>query len=105
MILIMKIENKEKLFSIGSIVQYRNTGTIGKISQFKKIDNELFVQLDSTGLYYNINYLDLIEKDISLKKENDKNNVIEDIKEKIYIKEEAISGYSSENIDGPGGAG
>lgn len=99
-----KIEINQEFFE-GDIVQYKNTGTIGKIILIKKINDEFFAKLDSTGLYYNINYLDKITKNIYIKEDKIKGNIMDDIKEKMNIKEEAIFGYSSENIDSPGGAG
>lgn len=46
-----------------SLVRYRGTGTIGTVKVLKvEDDGETWAFLDSTGLYYRLDTLELIEK-------------------------------------------
>lgn len=45
-----------------SLVRYRGTGTIGTVKVLKEEDGEMWAFLDSTGLYYRLDTLELIEK-------------------------------------------
>jgi len=46
-----------------SLVRYKGTGTIGTVKVLKVEDNgETWAYLDSTGLYYRLDTLELIEK-------------------------------------------
>ncbi|MDD2755008.1 MAG: DUF2098 domain-containing protein [Methanothrix sp.] len=46
-----------------SLVRYKGTGTIGTVKELKEEDDgETWAYLDSTGLYYRLDTLELIEK-------------------------------------------
>ena len=46
-----------------SLVRYMGTGTIGKVKVLKtEDDGTVWAYLDSTGLYYKLDTLELIEK-------------------------------------------
>ena len=46
-----------------SLVRYKGTGTIGTVKVLKEEDDgETWAYLDSTGLYYRLDTLELIEK-------------------------------------------
>jgi len=46
-----------------SLVRYKGTGTIGTVKVLKlEDDGEIWAYLDSTGLYYRLDTLELIEK-------------------------------------------
>lgn len=72
----------------GSIVIYKRTGTIGRILEIVEIAGKKWVRLDSTGLLYDIDFIESSEERI---KEEPKEKVPEKIKEKsksIEIRDE-----------------
>ncbi len=72
----------------GNIVIYKRTGTIGRILEIVEIAGKKWAKLDSTGLLYDI---DFIEPTQEIVKEEVKKEVPEKIKEKskpIEIKDE-----------------
>jgi hypothetical protein len=72
----------------GSIVIYKRTGTIGRILEIVEIAGKKWVRLDSTGLLYDIDFIEPSEERI---KEEPKEKVPEKIREKsksIEIRDE-----------------
>jgi len=72
----------------GSIVIYKRTGTIGRILEIVEIAGKKWVRLDSTGLLYDIDFIESSEERI---KEEPKEKVPEKIREKsksIEIRDE-----------------
>lgn len=45
-----------------SLVRYKGTGTTGKVKVLKEDDGQKWAYLDSTGLYYRLDTLELIDK-------------------------------------------
>ena len=45
-----------------SLVRYTGTGTTGKVKVLKEEDGQKWAYLDSTGLYYRLDTLELIDK-------------------------------------------
>jgi len=45
-----------------SLVRYKGTGTTGKVKVLKEEDGQKWTYLDSTGLYYRLDTLELIDK-------------------------------------------
>jgi len=45
-----------------SLVRYKGTGTTGKVKVLKEEDGQKWAYLDSTGLYYRLDTLELIDK-------------------------------------------
>ncbi len=45
-----------------SLVRYKGTGTVGKVKVLKDEDGEKWALLDSTGLYYRADTLELIDR-------------------------------------------
>ena len=45
-----------------SLVRYKGTGTTGKVMVLKEEDGQKWAYLDSTGLYYRLDTLELIDK-------------------------------------------
>lgn len=44
----------------GSTVIYKRTGTFGKVVELKEIDGKVWAKLDSTGLFYDEDFLELV---------------------------------------------
>jgi hypothetical protein len=85
----------------GSYVIYGGTGTIGKVSGIKTVDDDVWAKIDSTNLWYNSSTLQVVDKaDEKLKKASK-----EDLKEKVKKVKKAVGediDMSSELCDGGG---
>jgi hypothetical protein len=46
--------------SIGSTVRYAGTGSVGEVKRLEERDHELWVRLDSTGLWYAVAALEVL---------------------------------------------
>ena len=46
--------------SIGSTVRYTGTGSVGEVKRLEERDHELWVRLDSTGLWYDTAALEVL---------------------------------------------
>jgi hypothetical protein len=44
----------------GSTVIYKRTGTFGKVVELKEMDGKVWAKLDSTGLFYDEDFLELV---------------------------------------------
>lgn len=90
-----------KSIAEGSYVLYQGTGTMGKITAIKTVDNDVWAKIDSTNLWYKSNTLQMIDKgDEKLTKVSK-----EDLKEKIRRIKKTVSediDMSSELCDGGG---
>jgi len=93
-----------KKIDVGSYVKYINTGTVGEILEIMEDDEGIWAFLDSTELYYKINFLELTEE---IAKIDAKRRDLEaEIEEKIRMREEAVESLQNvESRDAPGGAG
>ncbi|MEN4006951.1 MAG: DUF2098 domain-containing protein [Methanobacteriaceae archaeon] len=85
----------------GSYVIYQGTGTMGKVTAIKTIDNDIWAKIASTNLWYKSNTLQVIDKgDEKLTKLSK-----EDLKEKIRRIRKTVGediDMSSELCDGGG---
>jgi hypothetical protein len=85
----------------GSYVIYGGTGTIGKVSGVKTIDEDTWAKIDTTNLWYKSSTLQLVDKaDKKLRKASK-----EDLKEKINKMKKTVDediDMSSELCDGGG---
>ena len=90
-----------KTITEGSYVIYGGTGTIGKVSGIKKLDEDIWAKIDSTDLWYKSNTLQVVDKaDEKLKKASK-----EDFKEKVKKMKKTVGediDMSSELCDGGG---
>jgi len=84
----------------GSYVIYGGTGTIGKVSDIKTIDEDTWAKIDTTKLWYKSSTLQLVDKTDKIIKE-----LNEDIKEKIKKRQKLVGediDMSNELCDGGG---
>ncbi len=75
---------------VGSTVRYTNTGTIGKVKKFEERDHETWALVDSTGMWYNTEALELLGAEVE-KKEWNKELSLEDLKRLEERKLDSIS--------------
>jgi hypothetical protein len=52
--------------SIGSTVRYAGTGSVGEVKRLEERDHELWVRLDSTGLWYATEALEVLGKEFEV---------------------------------------
>ncbi|MDL2260833.1 DUF2098 domain-containing protein [Methanimicrococcus sp. OttesenSCG-928-J09] len=89
---------------VGDYVKYINTGTVGEVTEIMEDDEGIWAFLDSTELYYKIDFLELTDEVV--KTEAKRRDLEADIEEKIRLREEAIESLQNvESRDAPGGAG
>jgi len=43
--------------AVGAVVRYPRTGTMGKVVKIEEIDDRVYAELDTTGLYYLVDEL------------------------------------------------
>ncbi|KZX17374.1 hypothetical protein MBCUT_02420 [Methanobrevibacter cuticularis] len=86
-----------KLVEIGSYIRYVGTGTIGKVVDTKKEDEESWVKLENPNLWYSSKFIETV---------NEKN--IEKIKNRYVPKNNTETKNNSDNFEnvslGSGGA-
>ena len=99
---VFDIRGKE--IKVGDYVKYINTGTVGEITEIMADEEGVWAFLDSTELYYKVDFLELTDEVV--KKEAKRRDLEADIEEKIRLREEAVESLQNvESRDAPGGAG
>ncbi|MHC1598589.1 MAG: DUF2098 family protein [Candidatus Methanofastidiosia archaeon] len=83
----------------GKYARYVNTGTVGKVVEFIEEDGRTYALLDSTDLYYDIDYLEEAEEPI-VKKTEIKTDIESDRQSQEALMDSVASGEMSENIGG-----
>ena len=97
-------DTRGRKIKVGDYVKYINTGTVGKIIEIMEDDEGIWAYLESTELYYKIEFLEFTEE-IPIA-EIRRRDLEADIEEKISIRESAVESFqSAESRDAPGGAG
>ena len=109
------VHNRNKEIIIGAHVRYSGTGSAGEVLDVRTDDEGVWAKVDTTQLWYNSSYLDLLDKDEYLKlksreykKKSNKFNEDGDEKEVTKKKVDAIKknlddvDMSSELCDGGG---
>ncbi|MCX8181987.1 MAG: DUF2098 domain-containing protein [Candidatus Methanomethyliaceae archaeon] len=48
----------------GASVVYKRTGTIGKVIELREMDGKIWAKLDSTGLFYDEDLLEMAEESV-----------------------------------------
>ena len=94
-----------QMIKVGDVVKYINTTTIGTVTEIMRDEEGVWALLDTTDLSYLTLMLELTDEKPPAKESGFGKNAEEDIQEKLRRREEAVSSFSGENIDGPGGAG
>ena len=64
---------------VGSNVRYSGTGTVGKVKRLDKRGEEMWARVDTTGLWYNSDALEVVSGEIK-QKEWSKEMTLDDIK-------------------------
>ncbi len=98
----LKDSNGQKITE-GTTLKYLGTSTKGKADKICSIENNTWIRLDSTGLYYRLDYLMVIEEEENKRRTFKKSN-----KEKILQKLKSTSHKNyeiSSDSDGPGVGG
>jgi hypothetical protein len=85
----------------GSYVIYSGTGTIGKVSGIKTVDEDIWAKIDSTNLWYKSNNLQLVDKADEKLLKKSKGELKEKVKKMKKLVDEDID-MSSELCDGGG---
>ncbi|MCS7140311.1 MAG: DUF2098 domain-containing protein [Candidatus Nezhaarchaeota archaeon] len=55
------VNNRGLKIAIGSLVRYTGTGTVGIVRAIDLIEGRYWALIDTTNLYYDIDYLELVE--------------------------------------------
>ncbi|MCL2141481.1 MAG: DUF2098 domain-containing protein [Methanimicrococcus sp.] len=97
-------DTRGRKIKVGDYVKYINTGTVGKIIEIMEDDEGIWAYLESTELYYKIEFLESTEEVpiVAIKRRD----LEAEIEKKIRIQEEAVESLQNvESRDAPGGAG
>lgn len=94
----------------GASVIYKRTGTTGRVVELKEMEGKVWAKLDSTGLFYNEDFLETVEESVveeprqEMRKEVEKEKLKEEKKEKTETPEVRDEGKidTSGNICGAG---
>ncbi|MCC6013277.1 MAG: DUF2098 domain-containing protein [Candidatus Verstraetearchaeota archaeon] len=79
----------------GSLVVYKRTGTIGKILEIVEIAGKKWVKLDSTGLLYDIDFIETLEEKIKEETEEKVSEKAKKEKKTIEIRDEGTMDSSA----------
>lgn len=90
-----------KSIAAGSHVIYSGTGTIGKVSDVKTVDEGTWAKIDTTDLWYKSNTLQLVDKSDKILKKSSKEDLKEKVKRMKKLVDEDVD-MSSELCDGGG---
>ena len=87
------------MIEVGMYVKYESTGTIGKIVELTIINGKNFALIDTTGLYYDVSYLEQTTKPLEKQKVISSNfDTIE--KANSDLIDSLNNGEMSENVGG-----
>lgn len=73
--------------AVGAVVRYPRTGTTGKVVRIEEIDGRRYAEIDSTGLYYQVDELIGADKTIG-KAERGERSLEEYLKEHRELQEQ-----------------
>jgi len=48
---------------------YKRTGTVGKVVELREMDGRVWAKLDSTGLFYDEDFLEIVEENFKFRPE------------------------------------
>lgn len=85
----------------GLYVIYGGTGTIGKVSDIKTVDEDTWAKIDTTDLWYKSNTLQLVDKVDKILKKASKEDLNGKVKKMKKLVDEDVD-MSSELCDGGG---
>ncbi len=58
------IDGRGKMITVGSVVRYSGTGTTGEVSGLKVEDGQGWARLADSDLWYNTEYLEVVDKSL-----------------------------------------
>jgi hypothetical protein len=90
-----------KSITAGKYVLYGGTGTVGKVSDVKIVDNDTWAKIDTTNLWYKSNTLQLVDKTKEKLQKASKEDIKEKVKKMKKLVDEDVD-MSSELCDGGG---
>ncbi len=85
----------------GSYVLYTGTGTIGRVSDIKTMDNDIWAKVDTTNLWYKINSLQVVDNAKKNLKKESKDDLAKKVKRMKKLVGEDVD-MSTELCDGGG---
>ncbi len=56
------VDARGKMVNVGSRVRYNRTGTTGEVSAIKLEDDQGWIKMDDSELWYNTEYLEVMDK-------------------------------------------
>ncbi len=95
------LDNYGRTIAAGTYVIYGGTGTIGKVSDIKTIEEDTWAKVDSTDLWYKSDTLQVVEKTDKLVKKATKEDLKERVKKMKKLVDEDVD-MSTELCDGGG---
>jgi len=90
-----------QMIEVGMYARYVNTGTVGKVSEVKKIDGRMFALLEGTDLYYDMKYLEKTDK--PAEKKGDIKEI--DLNKERQIQDDLLNAIESGEMGENAGAG
>jgi hypothetical protein len=95
---------RNRIIREGALVQYIGTRTQGKVDKISTMNSETWIKIDSTGLFYRSDYLELVNNE---KKPQKKSSIEMTIKEKVLHSKgfKVAPTQISDHNDGPGYGG
>ena len=98
------LDARGKTINVGAMIRYEGTGSTGEVSAVKVEDNEGWIKIDQSDLWYNSEYLEVLEKfDAKKEKTSDQDKTAKALeKAKKMQKELEEINMGSELCDGGG---
>ncbi len=94
---------RNRIIKIGSAVRYIGTCTMGSAEEIHVRKCETWIKLNSTGLFYRSDYLELVDQ-LPFKEKRVEKNLKEKILQSRGVKKSAAT-QISDHTDGPGYGG
>lgn len=98
------VDGRGKMITVGSIVRYNGTGTTGEVSGLKIEDDQGWARLADSDLWYNTEYLEVIDKAEIERRESEKSERLDKSLKKLKKMREDLEevDMGSELCDGGG---
>jgi len=98
------VDGRGKMITVGSIVRYGGTGTTGEVSGLKVENDQGWARLADSDLWYNTEYLEVIDKAEIERRESEKSERLDKSLKKLKKMREDLEevDMGSELCDGGG---
>ncbi|MEM3433581.1 MAG: DUF2098 family protein [Candidatus Methanomethylicaceae archaeon] len=73
----------------GAAVIYKRTGTLGRVVELREMDGKVWAKLDSTGLFYDEDFLETVEENFVKEPKQEMEKEVEQEKIKEVEKEKS----------------